>query len=102
MARARTKRPKQGRLPGMEPLSVREIDDAAANYFEVMTDRCKLSKDEDEAKDCLIDKMKTHGVDRYETPDGLVVTVTAKSNVKCRRKKEESNGDGDEDGDDEE
>lgn len=90
-------RRKQGYLDGMEPKSVRAIDDAADNYFEVMQERVKLSKEEDEKKDALIDAMKEAGVERYETPDGLIVTVTNKSNVKCKRKNAESeNGDGEE------
>ena len=96
---ARKAKAKQGRLDGMEPESIREIDDAAENYFDVMQDRCKLSKEEDEAKDALIDKMKENRLDRYETPDGLIVSVTSKSNVRCKRKvaSGEENGDGDTD-----
>lgn len=86
------RRAKQGHLDGMAPPSIPALDDAADTYYEAMQERCRLSKDEDEAKDNLIDKMKEEGMDRYETPDGLVVTVLNKSNVKCKRKKEESNG----------
>lgn len=93
----KTRKPKSGFLPGMEPPRIKAIDDAAETYYEVMMDRCKLSKEEDEAKDNLIDKMKEHGMARYETPDGLVVTVVNKSNVKCKKRKDvEENGDGDE------
>lgn len=98
MAKARTKKPKQGYLPEMDPPRNRAVDAAAETYFDTMQERCKLSKEEDEAKDNLIDKMKESGMDRYETPDGLVVTVTSKSNVKVKRKgtgEEEANGDGD-------
>ena len=93
MAKKRKPKPKQGHLEGMDPPSVRAIDDAAETYYETMQERCKLSKDEDEAKDNLIDKMKEAGFDRYETPDGLVVTITSKSNVKAKRKKDEAGGD---------
>ena len=86
------RRAKQGRLQGMEPPSIKEIDDAADNYFETMSDRCKLSKTEDEQKTALIELMKSNRMSRYETGDGLVVTVTDKSTVKCKRKAE-SNGD---------
>ena len=91
---------KQGRLPSMEPESIQELDDAAEIYFDAMNARCKLSKEEDEAKDTLIDKMKEHKIDLYETPDGLVVSITNKSNVKCK-KKSEPDEEGDEEGDDE-
>src|SRR5437868_2195040 len=56
--RTRTKRPKQPFLhQSMEPPHHADIDAAAENYYEVMMDRCKLSKEEDEKKDALIDKM---------------------------------------------
>lgn len=95
----RAPRLRQDSLPGMETPRIKAIDDAAATYYEVMMDRCKLSKEEDEAKDSLIDKMKENGVDRYETADGLVVTVTSKSNIKVKRRKDVS-ANGDEEGDD--
>ena len=91
-------RVRQGHLAGLEPPRIKKIDDAAEVYYDVMTARCKLTKEEDEAKDNLIDKMKEHQVDRYETPDGLVVTVTSKSNVKVKRKE---NGGGELDGEEE-
>lgn len=95
----RKKKPKQGFLPDMEPPSIKELDDAADIYYDVVHERLKLNKEEDEAKDNLIDKMKEHGVDRYETADGKVVTITATANVKVKPKKEpksESNGEAEE------
>ena len=101
-ARAKRKpKPKQGHLDGMEPPRIKPLDDAADNYYEVMMDRVKLSKEEDEMKTALIEKMKEHGLDRYETPDGKIVTVTAKSNVKVKSKKatsEETEDEGEQDG----
>ena len=93
---AKRKRAKQKLLedPVFEQSRVKAIDDAADNYFEVMQDRCKLSKEEDEKKTALIEVMTKHGLSRYETSDGLVVTVTAKSNVKVKR----GESDGDEEG----
>lgn len=90
----RKKKPKQGFIPGMEPESFRDLDDAADNYYDTMRERVKLSKEEDEAKDNLIDKMKEHALDRYETADGKIVMVLNSSNVKVKPKKEpkESNG----------
>ncbi len=92
--RGRT-RTKQGYLEGCEPESIPALDDAASNYDEAMRDRVALSQEEDEKKDALIDLMTEHGKDRYETPDGLVVTVTNKKNIRVKHKKaaEESNGD---------
>jgi len=96
--KTRKRKARQGHLEGLEPPSVRAIDDAAETYYETMQERCKLSKEEDEAKDNLIDKMKENQLDRYETPDGLVITITSKSNVKAKKKKDvEENGDGEDD-----
>lgn len=81
----------------MDPPRIKELDDAADIYFDAMQERVKLSKAEDEAKDNLIDKMKENKMQLYQTSDGLMVTITAKSNVKVKRKGEaESSSNGDE------
>jgi hypothetical protein len=91
--RTKTKRPKQGYLhPDLAPPSIPEIDAAAETYYEAMTDRQKLSKEEDDAKVNLIDVMKTHKQSRYTTPDGLVVDLLALNKVKVKRAKTDSNG----------
>ena len=91
MAKAKKKRPRKPKQellddPVFVQQRIRAVDDAADNYYEVMQERCVLSKEEDEKKTALIEIMKEHGIDRYETADGLVVTITAKSNVKCKKK----------------
>ena len=95
MAKAKKKKPRKPRVkqdvlddPVFVQQRIRAVDDAADNYYEVMQERCVLSKEEDEKKTALIEIMKEHGIDRYETADGLVVTITAKSNVKCKKKKD--------------
>ena len=97
--RRRTKAPAaQLYIEGTEPPRIKEIDDAASDYFEVMTDRCKLSKEEAAAKTALIEAMHKHGQTVYETKNNLKVTVLSKSNVKCKLKHAvEDNGDGEED-----
>ena len=86
---------RQGYLAEMEPPRIKEIDEAAEIYYDVMQQRCTLSKEEDEAKDNLIDKMKENDVNLYETADGLMVCITQKSNVKVKKKADpEENGDG--------
>src|SRR4051794_37386802 len=72
-------------LPTMEPVTIPEIDAAATYYYEVMMDRVEKSKEEDTAKDALIDAMNKAGQTRYQTPEGLVVTIVNSSNVKCKR-----------------
>jgi hypothetical protein len=50
------------------------------------------SKAEDEAKDSAIDKMKSHRTTYYESADGIVLTVTDKSNLKSKRKSDSEEG----------
>ena len=88
----RPKRGKQLRIEGLEPESIPEIDQAAEIYHARKLERCEMSKEENAAKDNLIDKMRAHGVSKYETPDGLIVEVTDTSNVKTKRKNQEENG----------
>jgi len=52
-----------------------------------MLERCKLSKEEDEAKVNLMDRMKENGLDIYETKDGLTVRLLqGKTNLKVKKK----------------
>jgi hypothetical protein len=95
--KTREKRPKQQFLDGMEPPRIKAIDDAADTYYSAMLERQRLTKEEDDAKINLLEKMKEQGLDRYETPDGLIVVVLSKSNVKCKKKPEpETNGESEE------
>lgn len=89
---------RQGHLNGLEPPRIKAIDDAAETYYEAIRERLPLTQAEKDAKENLIEKMKEHQVDRYETPDGLVVVVTSKSKVKVK-KKAETNGEEDDDED---
>ena len=84
-------------LPELEPPSIPEIDDAAETYYEAMKKRQKLSVQENEAQQNLLEVMKANKLDRYEF-DSKVVLMTSKS--KCRVKpKDDDNGD--DNGDDE-
>lgn len=87
----------QGHLDGMEPPRIKAIDQAAKVYHNAKKERMALSEEEDQAKDNLIDKMKEHDLQYYETPDGVIVTLTATSNVKTKVKHREEDG-GDESG----
>ncbi len=91
---ARRAKAKQGWLNGTEPVSIKELDAAAETYFDTMQERITLTREEHEAMDSLVEKMIEHDVERYETPDGLIVTVTKKSKCLVKRKKDaEKNGD---------
>lgn len=81
------KKPKQSYLPDLEPPSIPEIDEAADAFFDLAREKAKVQKEEDEAKEKLIEVMKKNKLKRYETPDGKVVTVaeTSKSKVKVEQ-----------------
>lgn len=92
-ARPRTKRPKQLVIPGTEQQFDQSIEEAADNYYDVMLQSRGLAREADENKTALIEAMRAAKTDRYETADGLIVTVTAKSSLKCEKKAgTESNG----------
>lgn len=57
---------KQKELPGVEnPSSIKEIDDAAEAYNEVMKKRVALSAKEKAAKETLVTAMKKHSLVSY-------------------------------------
>lgn len=102
-ARKRERRKKQGYLPGMEPPSIPQLDIAADTYYSAMTERQRLTQEEKDAKLNLQALMAEHKLERYETPDGLIVIYLRKEGCKCKKKKEpkakpESNGESHEDG----
>lgn len=80
------------RLPGMEPEHIPDLTAATETYYEAMQQRLKKTAKEKEAKQSLNQKMIENGLERYETPDGLVVTLTAKSNVRVEKKDAEQEG----------
>jgi hypothetical protein len=77
----------QGHMEGMAPPRIKAIDQAAKVYYGVMTERVALSKEEDEAKDALIDEMHKADLKYYECFDGKVVTLTEKTGLKIKPKK---------------
>lgn len=92
-------RKRQPRIPTMESESIPDLDAAADTYDEAKNQRIKKTKKETEAKVNLLDKMAEHGLERHVTPDGLVVTVTGKKNVRTERveeaaEDEQESGDG--------
>ncbi len=89
--RPRKEKVKQGHLRGLEPVSIKAIDDAAEAYYDVMMERVKLSKEEDETKTALIEAMIGNGQTLYEYDhNGTVrqVILVSKSNVKVKKKTE--------------
>lgn len=90
----------QGYLDGQEPPRIKAIDQAARIYHKAKTERMALSEEEDQAKDNLIDKMKEHDLQYYEANNGLIVTLTATSNVKTKIKNKDA-PEGDDEGSEE-
>jgi hypothetical protein len=93
MATKRKRAPKekvqQGHLEGLEPPRIKAIDDAADTYYEVMMERCKLSKEEYEAQTALLEVMMKENLTRY-VYDGKVVTMTSTTKIKVKPNKEEA------------
>lgn len=81
--------------PEMAPKKIKEIDSAAEGYYEIMMERTVLSKEEHELKENLIKIMLAHGETRYVMPDGKIVEVIDKHNVKVRKAKTPTKGGGD-------
>ena len=95
--KAKPRRPKQQRLPGMEPGGHRDIDQAGDVYYDRKLDHKELTGQLKDAKVQLIEKMIEHDLLNYETPDGLVIQRTSKNEIKCKKKddaEEPSDGEG--------
>lgn len=76
----------QQQLPGTEDAKNPKVHAKAIRYATVRDERCKLSKDEDQAKTDLIETMKEYGLDRYHYRE-LTVDLTNKSDIKVKVEK---------------
>jgi hypothetical protein len=87
--RTQMARRKQQRIPGTEPASIKELDDAAEAYVEARDARMSCTEVEVVAKAALIAAMKKHGVEVYKdessVPALVVTVVPGKDNVKVSR-----------------
>src|SRR5260370_321437 len=77
--------PTEQLIPGAEPVSIREIDEAADQYIKVRNRRMKLSLEEVELRDKLTALMQEHKLIIYEW-DEQIVELTATEKVKVRKK----------------
>lgn len=84
--RGRPAKVKQGHLPGLEPPSIREIDDAAEAYYELNDESWKMRGKVEEARDNLLTVMKRHHLNLYRYEDKEVLVV-GKQVVKVKKKK---------------
>lgn len=94
---AKTKRPRQGQIPGTEPPRVQEVEEAADTYVAARDERMRLLKDETKLADRLLFVMREHSLRVYEF-DGQTVSLDTTEKVRVRRKKE-GGEDGEENGD---
>lgn len=92
----RQKRQKPAFLPGMEPVSIPALDEAADSAYEATRNRQALAEEERIARANLLALMKEHKQTRYETADGLIVVVLSDEKVKCSKAKQEVALNGDE------
>lgn len=90
---------KQMKIPGTEPKTIKEVNDAAEAYVDARDERMKKTEKEVEAKEALVAVMKKHDLQVYKDDDAeppLIVTLTpGVDKVKVTR------ADGDEDAGDE-
>jgi hypothetical protein len=89
---ARTAKPKQVDLPGMEDRDIPEIEEAAERYRDVRDERIALSKDESTAKQSLIAVMKAHKRSVYSR-NGMSITLEEIDNVKVKTAKKDDEDD---------
>lgn len=92
--KAAKKKAQQLRMPGTERIDgIKEIDDAAAAYFEIRNERMELTEGEASKKAVLMELVKKHGIETYKfsDDDGQVYDVKyeaeTEENVTVRKAK---------------
>lgn len=78
---------RQGHLPGLEPPSIKEIDEQAELYVEYRNERMEAQTKELAEQDVLLELMQKHGLTTYDY-DGKIVSIDELRKVKVRKKKE--------------
>lgn len=77
----RKERPKRTFIPGTEPPSFKDIDEAVDRYVDLRDERMELTKQEISARDVLIARMKDHELSTCRV-NGKVVTLVADTTEK--------------------
>jgi len=76
-------------LPGMEDAAIEDLESAARSYVSVRDRRMALTKQEVDAKNVVLNKMREHGKQNYRR-DGIEIRVVAtEETVKVRVTDEE-------------
>ena len=83
------KKAKQGRLPGMQPKSIVELEEAMQDYDEVVSERMEMTEKEIESKHVVLGLMKKHKQPSYKY-GGFVWQNTTKDELKRKRVKKEA------------
>lgn len=84
--RPKKEKPVQKYIEGTEPLSIRDIDDAADNYIEARDSRINKLNVEIERKKELTELMQKHKLTEYKYRDQLV-TFDGEPTVKVKKVK---------------
>lgn len=85
-------KPRQGKLPGMVPKRIAEIQEAAEALQEIRTQRMELGEQEEKAQDVLVRVMKKHKVKAYRLDDEYEALIEAKERGFVRKIKARKDG----------
>lgn len=95
-AAASKPRDEQQHLDGMEPKRIAELDTASRVYADARDARIEMSGPEKDTKAMLIDLMKKHDLELYESKHGLITKITHKGDdvkVEAKKKKKKDEDD---------
>lgn len=88
MAKKKPENPlRQKPLPTMEPIYHDEIDGPAEEYHETVTERMAMQGREEEMKEGLATLLHKAGLKTYETPGGIIVSLSNEEKIKVKKKK---------------
>jgi uncharacterized protein (DUF2384 family) len=88
----KSKRVKQGELPGMEKKHVKEVEEAGEAYEQTRDARMKLTEDESEKLTSLVEVMEKHKLTVYRNdeavPPMLITLKAGKTRARVERIKD--------------
>lgn len=88
MAAKRQKKSDQTSIPGTEKPVHKDVAKAAAELYDVSTERMALSEQEGKLSGKLLELMKKHGLTSYTEEDMTVEVVAVEERVKVKKKRE--------------
>lgn len=72
-------------LPGLEPPSIPAIDKRAEAHYDLARQIKALRAELNDLKEELIELMQEHDLEKYNTPNGIVVDITKKAAAKTTK-----------------